>query len=178
VDVVEGRKGADQPVDSFREVLEQDEPVEAATRRADERSPSDTGASGEAPSFEPREEPRDRGGREQVWRSTFEEVRGWVAESPVADDGGTEDVSRATASVAAPFVEERVATPRPGPVVIPPREEPQTRDLRLEIGTISVTVEEPRGETPGTSRRAEVPERKPAGGGERSRLSRHYVRVR
>jgi hypothetical protein len=179
VDVVEGRKDADQPIDYFREVLEQDESVEAATRRTDERFLSDTGASEEAPASLPDKEPRDRGDRERVWQSTFEEVRGWVAESPVADDGGTDDVSRARAAtlVAATFVEERVAATRPGPVVTPPREEPQTQDLRLEIGTISVTVEEPRGVIPGTNRRAEVPQRKPAGG-ERSRLSRHYVRVR
>ena len=174
VDAVEAHKGADHPVDSSREVLEQDETVEGATYQADERSASDIGASGEAPAFDLGEKPRER-----VWRSTFEEVRGWVAESQVVDDGrAQQDVSWAVTSVAAPFVEGRGATARPGSVVTSPREEPETRDLRLEIGTISVTVEEPRGEVPERNQRAEGPERKPAGSGERSRLSRHYVRVR
>lgn len=177
VDAVEAHKGVEWPVSSIREVLELDETVEGATHRPDERSPSDVGVPGEAPASLPHEEPRDRGGRELAWRSTFEEVRGWVAES---GDGEAEDVSRAATSVDADvaFVEGRRATSPPGPVVTSsPREEPGTRDLRLEIGTISVTVEEPRREVPEIRRRAEVPEKKPAGRGERSRLSRHYVRV-
>jgi hypothetical protein len=175
LDAGEAHNGAEWPVGSIREVLERDQT--AATLRADERSPSIDGASGEAPASLPREEPQDRGGRELVWQNAFEEVRGWVAGSPVADEGrAQEDVSRAMASksvnAGAPFFETTV---RPGPAS--PREEPQTRDLRLEIGTISVTVE-PRGEVPGPNQRVETPERKPAGGSERSRLSRHYVRVR
>jgi hypothetical protein len=184
VDAVEGETGARRPGLSERGALELYETVEGATHRADEFSPSDAGASAEAPASLPDEETWDPVGRERVWRSTFEEVRGWVAGSPVADDEAAEirDVSRAraTASVDAglPFVEERAATARPVPDVLPPREEPETQDLRLEIGTISVTVEEPQREIPRPNLRTEVQEKKPAGEGERSRLGRHYIRVR
>ena len=177
-DAIEAHEGAERPVGSAREVHELDETVEGATYRVDEPSPSDMGAPGEAPVSLPREEPKDRGGRELVWQSAFEEVRGWVAESPVVDEGRVQqDVGRAKAvtsvQTGAPFVETTVR-----PRAASRREEPETRGLRLEIGTISVTVEEPRGEVPGPARRAEVPERKPVGSGERSRLSRHYVRAR
>lgn len=159
VDAVEGEAGARRPVVSRRGAL-----------------------GGEAPASLPGEDPWDPAGRERVWRSAFEEVRGWVAGSPVADDEGAEnrDAGRAVASVDAdlPFVEERVATAIPDPAGPPTRDELETQDLRLEIGTISVTVEEPQRESPRSSRRTEVQEKEPAGKGERSRLSRHYVRVR
>lgn len=183
-DAVEGEAGVRRPGVSDRGALELYETVEGATHRADEFSPSGAGASGEAPASLPDEDPWDPAGRERVWRSTFEEVRGWVAGSPEADDEGAEnrDVSRARAATSVnadlPFVEERAATARSEPDVSPPREEPETQDLRLEIGTISVTVEEAQREIPRSSRRTEVQEKKPAGKGERSRLSRHYVRVR
>lgn len=183
MDAGEGHEGAGRSVGYFREAIEQDEVVEGATHRADERSASDIRVPVEALALEPGEVPRDLTGRERVWHSTFEEVRGWVAESPVAHkEAENRDVSRRKAAtstaVDSPFVEETAATTSPRPTVPTPREEPATQDLRLEIGTISVTVEEPHGEISRTSRRTEVPEKKSARTGERSRLSRHYVRIR
>ncbi len=172
-EVAEG--GAGRPVVFVRKALERDEIIEGTTHRAGERSLG-AKASGE--------EPQDRTSREQVWQNTLREARGWVAGSPVADDEEAEnrDVSRArgTPSINTDslFVEERVAPSHPKSTAPSPREEPATQDLRLEIGTISVTVEEPQKEIPKSSRRTGTAEKKTAVNNERSRLSRHYVRVR
>lgn len=154
-----------------------EEAVEGATLRADERSLPGAGSSGE--------EPQDRTSRERVWRDTLGEVRGWVAGSPMADDEEAEnrDVSGARGATGmttdSPFVEGRGAASHPKPTApSSPREEPEAQDLRLEIGTISVTVEAPQKEVPKSNRRTKTAEKKSGGNSERSRLSRRYVRVR
>ena len=155
--------------EDIRELSE--EALEGATLRADERSSPSIEASREALTFRPGE-------------NTLREVREWVTGSPVPGDEDAEnrDVSRArgTAGITtdSPFVEERGAASHPKPTAPSPREEPEAQDLRLEIGTISVTVEDPQKEIPESNRRTKTAEKKPAGHGERSRLSRHYVRVR
>ena len=168
-----------------RGTLERGEAIEGATFRAEERSSPGVGPTGKALTVEPGAEPQDRIGLERVWQNTLREVREWVAVSPVADDEETENrgVSRArdTTSMHADshFVEERVAASYPRPIAPSPREEAEAQDLRLEIGIISVTVEEPQEEIPKKgSRRTETAEKKSANNGERSRLSRHYLRVR
>lgn len=169
--------------EEIRELSE--EAVEGATVRANELSSPSTEASGEALAFRPGEEPQDWTSRERVWQDTLREVRGWVAGSPMADDEEAEnrDVSRAGGTTGmtadSPFVEGRGAASHPQPTApSSPREEPEAQDLRLEIGTISVTVEEPQKEIPKSNRRTKTAEKKAAGNSERSRLSRHYVRVR
>jgi hypothetical protein len=148
--------------------------VEGATLRADERSLPGAGSSGE--------EPQDRTSLERVWRDTLRETREWVTGSPMADDENR-DVSGARGAtgmtIDSPFVEGRGAASNPKPTgPSSPREEPEAQDLRLEIGTISVTVEAPQKEVPKSDRRTKTAEKKSAGNSERSRLSRHYVRVR
>lgn len=174
-DAVEGSTDTNRPGVSGREMLERDETIEGEIHRADERSSLGARAS--------EEEPQARTTRERVWQNTLREVRGWVAESSVAhDEEGNRSVSRAMNATSidtnASFVEEGVAASHPKPIAPSPREEAATQDLRLEIGTISVTVEEPQKELPRSSQRTETAEKKSAGNSERSRLSRHYVRVR
>jgi hypothetical protein len=183
--VVESYAGAGRPGAFGREAREQDETIEGTTHRADQPLSPSAEAAGETLAFEPGREPQDQTSRERVWQNTFREVREWVAGSPVADDKETENqgVSRArdttTINTDSPSVEERVATSYPRATASSPREEPEARDLRLEIGTISVTVEAPQKEFPKKdSQRTETAEKKPARDNERSRLSRHYVRIR
>ncbi len=170
--------------DAGREALEHDETIGGATHRADERSFLGVKTSEEALAFAPGEGSRDPISQERVWQNTLKEVREWVTGSPVADDEEAEnrDVSRTkdTININADslFVEERVAASYPKPTAPSPHEELATQDLRIEIGTISVTVEEPQKQIPKSSRRTETAEKKSAGNSERSRLSRHYVRVR
>jgi hypothetical protein len=164
--------------EDIRELSE--EVGEGATLRADERSSASLEASGEALAFSPGEEPQDRTSPQRVWQNTLKEVREWVTGSPMAGDEDAEnrDVSRARGTTGSPFVEERGAAPHPKPTAPSPREEPEAQDLRLEIGTISVTVEEPQKEIPESDRRTKSAEKKSASNSERSRLSRHYLRVR
>jgi hypothetical protein len=165
--------------EDIRELSE--EAVEGATLRADERSSPSIEASREVLAFRPGEEPQDQTSPQRVWQNTLREVREWVTGSPMADDEDAEnrDVSRARGTTGittdSPFVEERGAASHPKPTAPSPRE---AQDLRLEIGTISVTVEEPQKEIPESDRRTKTAEKKAAGHSERSRLSRHYVRVR
>jgi hypothetical protein len=171
------RRGED-----IRELSE--EAVKGATLRADERSSSSIEVSRDALALRPGGEPRDQASRERAWQETLREVREWVTGSPVAGDEDAENrvVSRARGTTGittdSPFVEERGAASHPKPAAPSPREEPEAQDLRLEIGTISVTVEEPQKEIPESDRRTKTTEKKSAGNSERSRLSRHYVRVR
>jgi len=129
------------------------------------------------------EESQARASQEQIWQNTLKKAREWVAGSTAADDeeagSGDANPTRDPTSIDADprLVEERVVVSNPTPTQPSPLEEPEARDLHLEIGTISVTVEAPQQEASRGSRRTESAEINPARNSERSRLSRHYVRV-
>jgi len=103
-------------------------------------------------------------------------VREWVAEAPAPGEEVPTGVESGTAEAAASWAE----SPRPlsaQPVDRWTKTESEMQELVLSIGSISVTVEEPRDD----AARAEMPARpaRPAAREpELSRVSRHYLRVR
>jgi hypothetical protein len=166
--------GLDRNLPSANEgALEGYVPIEPAAFRENEHSAEQA--------LPPKPDEESRGQAKNIWQGTLQEVREWVTETPVANEMEVEGkgATRDTRSSDSPLVErERIAASYSGPNVLSPREEPETRDLHLEIGTISVTVEEPQGETKSRNSSKHVPaaEKKPARGSERSRLSRYYIR--
>lgn len=119
--------------------------------------------------------------RTEAWRGAVKEIREWVAETSTVNDAEVENRARRepeSTKPDSPLVErEWFAASYPSRDTPTRHQEPETRDLHLAIGTISVTVEEPRREieVSGSSDRTQKPTN--AGNDERSRLGRHYIRT-
>jgi len=110
------------------------------------------------------------------------EIREWVAGTPAVNDAEVESTVRSESELTRldppPIERERLAASYPDRTTPSPHGGLESRDLHLAIGTISVTVEEPRREIEVGSSGDQAQKPASAGNDERSRLGRHYIRTR
>lgn len=151
-----------------------DEIIESVASQEDERPASGDRAPKQALTGQPDRKPRNP---TETWQGAVKEIREWVAETPAVSDAEVENGVRSQPGLTGPelpLVErERFAASYPNRAT--PTPGPETRDLHLAIGTISVTVEEPRTEIKVRSSGDQAQQTTNATNGQRSRLGRHYI---
>jgi hypothetical protein len=187
VTVQQGAPGADETIESV--VSREDErpassdptPKQNERPASGHRTPKQALTRQPTPTRRPDQKSRDRMDQTEAWQGAVKEIQEWVAETPVVNDAEAQNRVRSETEVTRPnfpLVErERFAASNPNRVAPSPHEEPETQDLHLAIGTISVTVEEPRREIEVRSSDDQVQESPNVANDERSRLSRHYIRT-
>lgn len=123
--------------------------------------------------------------RERIWKTTFKEIREWVAETPDKDIAETHERdtlktidAKGIMGESPSLTDQRLLSPIPEPGQREKQEEKtEIQDFHLSIGTISLTIEEPQKEIqsykPVQMRRDERPNKENSF----SRLSRHYIRI-
>ncbi len=122
--------------------------------------------------------------REQTWRTTFEEIREWVAETPVEGIEGIHN--RNTVKIidvereAPPLPDQGLtsAASQPRPIEPRQRKEPEVQDFHLSIGTINLTIEEPQKEIQRSEPLQTRRSRESIKENNSSSLDRHYIRIR
>ncbi len=124
--------------------------------------------------------------REQIWKATFKEVRGWVAETPDEDIGElhksdtfkTIDAKGAESGIPS-LPDQRLLSmiSEQGHVEQQETEKPEIHDFHLSIGTISLTLEEPQKEIQSYKPMQIRRDKRSIKENGFSRLSRHYIRI-
>lgn len=121
-------------------------------------------------------------GPRHQWHKAMEETRKWVAESSGVGEGaeGTGLGTGLEASRGSRTPDFRGGAPVPAPRHLErdQRLEPQTREFHLSIGTISLTIEKPPDIRPEFQPRPTRGDRPTGADAPKSRLTRHYLRIR
>ncbi|MGI8520795.1 MAG: hypothetical protein ACR2MC_09375 [Actinomycetota bacterium] len=160
-----------------------DETAESVVALENRRPTSDGRAPEHTPSERPDQEPGDLA---KALQDTVNEIREWVAETPAANEAEEKTVAieQGMTGIDLPVIErEQFAASypewaTPGSHETPNHETLKSRDLQLTIGTISVTIEEPRSEMGVRSNGDQTRKTDNAGNEQRSRLARHYISTR
>jgi hypothetical protein len=176
---IETDTGEDPPsVSVQQETPGADKDIESPIPREDVRPAAGDRTRGQTLTRQPDRRPRDR---TETWEGAVREIREWVAGTPVVNDAEVENTVRSenqtTGPDLRPIERERFAASYPDRATPSLPEGLETRGLHLAIGTISVTVEEPRREIEVRSSDDRAQKPPSAGNDALSRLGRHYIRT-